>query len=174
MASAGPPPLQRNIGYTATLGGLNGISQTSSTPTQRWVHRNFGRPQWHQPDLSHSNATLGTPQLWEASMASARPPPPQRSLGYSATLGGFVLQGYLGMLFFFFENVTWACGFLKGYMGMFFFRECYLGMLFSKMLLGHAGCLVHGHGVFENVFEIGGLQDFMPKQNSRRCYVAMW
>jgi hypothetical protein len=88
MPSAGPPPLHRNIGYTATLGGLNGISRTSPTPTQHWVHRNLGRPQWHQPDLPHSNATLGTLQLWEASMASAGPPPLQRNVGYTATSGG--------------------------------------------------------------------------------------
>ena len=89
MASAGPPPTPtQHIGYTATLGGLNAISRTSPTPPQHWVHRNSGRPQWHQPGLPHSTATLGTLQLWEASKASAGPPPLQRNIGYTATLGG--------------------------------------------------------------------------------------
>ena len=88
VASAGTQPLQRNVGYTTTLGGLNGISRTSPTPPQHWVHRNSGRPQWHQPGLPHSTATLGTLQLWEASKASAGPPPLQRNIGYTATLGG--------------------------------------------------------------------------------------
>ena len=86
-----PTPTQ-HIGYTATQGGLSGISRNSATPTQRGIHHYSRRPQWHQPDLPHSTATLGTPQLWEASMASAGPPPIPRNIGYNATRGG--LKGF--------------------------------------------------------------------------------
>ena len=80
LSRARPPPPQFSIGHTADPGGLNGWSphralnsRTSPTSTQHWAHRNHGRSQRlepllgsQQPDLSHFNSALGTPQPWDS------------------------------------------------------------------------------------------------------------